>query len=449
MLLSVTADTRPSLSGTGEVPMVAGMRFSIRPRHARTAFIGCAVLLLILIGSLAAAGHSGLLLVLALASGVILQMSMYHLLTESQAQVRISEKNALALDSELKRAQASQESRIADLGLLGRYGNLLLGCTDLAEALQVSQQMLSLLLPGSAGTIYPLIDGEGLAEATHLWGIHVGDTKPQASAQECWSMLRKRMHLGHSDSPSSLCSHILRPATGDSLTAACIPLTAQGESLGWIYLSAPGNGAFPKLQVAVAAADQLALALANLKLRQSLRDQSVRDPLTGLFNRRYLAESLGREIARSSRRKLPLTVLAFDLDHFKTFNDDYGHPAGDEVLMAFAKLLQSHSRGEDIACRQGGEEFVLIMPEMELSVAVRRAQDFMAGMSSISIVHEGRTLPPLTTSVGLAVFPLHGRRPDELLARADQALYEAKNRGRNQIVVAQGIDEPALSPSHG
>ena len=175
----------------------------------------------------------------------------------------------------------------------------------------------------------------------------------------------------------------------------------------------------------------------------------MRDPLTGLFNRRYLAESLGREIARSSRRKLPLTVLAFDLDHFKTFNDDYGHPAGDEVLMAFAKLLQSHSRGEDIACRQGGEEFVLIMPEMELSVAVRRAQDFMAGMSSISIVHEGRTLPPLTTSVGLAVFPLHGRRPDELLARADQALYEAKNRGRNQIVVAQGIDEPALSPSHG
>ena len=151
-------------------------------------------------------------------------------------------------------------------------------------------------------------------------------------------------------------------------------MLAQGEVAGLdLPERATATPAFPKLQVAVAAADQLALALANLKLRQSLRDLSVRDPLTGLFNRRYLSESLGRELSRSKRRDLPLAVLAFDLDHFKDFNDSYGHPAGDAMLVAFARILQSHSRNEDIACRQGGEEFVLIMPEMDIGVALRRA----------------------------------------------------------------------------
>ena len=210
----------------------------------------------------------------------------------------------------------------------------------------------------------------------------------------------------------------------------------QGDALGWMFLSAPGTGPFPKLQVAVAAADQLALALANLKLRQSLRDLSVRDPLTGLFNRRYLSESLGRELARSKRRGLPLAVLAFDLDHFKDFNDRFGHPAGDAVLVAFAKLLQARSRSEDIACRLGGEEFVLIMPEMDIGVALRRAGELMQVLSELDVIHEGKILPRLTTSIGVATAPEHGHLPEGLLAHADQALYEAKAQGRNRIMVA-------------
>jgi diguanylate cyclase (GGDEF)-like protein len=197
----------------------------------------------------------------------------------------------------------------------------------------------------------------------------------------------------------------------------------------------------PNLQVAVAAADQLALALANLKLRQNLRDLSVRDPLTGLFNRRYLSESLGREMARSKRRDLPLAVLAFDLDHFKNFNDTYGHPAGDAVLVAFARILQANSRSEDIACRQGGEEFVLIMPEMDAAVAMRRAVNLMSVMSTMDVMHEGQLLPKLTTSIGLAVFPENGPDPKALLAQADQALYEAKAQGRNRVVIARS-DSP-------
>jgi diguanylate cyclase (GGDEF)-like protein len=353
-----------------------------------------------------------------------------------EARADAAEQAARAAQADADASRVAQEGRGNELALLGRYGNLLIACTDLAEVLQISQQMLSLLLPEGAGTIYPLIDGEGLAEATHLWGIHAADTRMQASADECWCMQRRRLHPSGSASADSLCAHVLAPARDAAFTSACIPLIAQGESLGWLYLSAVGSGPLPKLAVAVAAADQLALALANLKLRQSLRDLSVRDPLTGLFNRRYLSESLAREIARARRRGKTVAVMAFDLDHFKAFNDRFGHPAGDAVLVAFARILQGNSRSEDIACRQGGEEFVLILPEMELEVAMRRAGDLMKVLERLELVHEGQVLPALTTSIGLAIYPTHGATPDALLAQADAALYEAKSHGRNRFSIA-------------
>ena len=413
------------------------MRPALRPGHARPAFFGLALLLLVLVTGLAAAVENAILLAGALAFGLILIGTVYQLLAQAEVRADRAEAEAASLREELLSLRGGQDSRSTELALLGRYGNLLIGCTDLAEALQISEQMLSLLLPQCAGTIYPLMDGEGLAEATHLWGIHAGETDGQASAAECWSMQRKKLHLGQSHDPGSLCAHVhALPDGRGSFISACIPLVVQGDALGWIYLSTPGGGAFPKLQVAVAAADQLALALANLKLRQSLRDLSVRDPLTGLFNRRYLAESLGREMARSKRRGLPLAVMAFDLDRFKDFNDTYGHPAGDAVLVAFGRLLQTHSRSEDIACRLGGEEFVLILPEMDIGVALRRAGELMAVLAGLDVMHEGTLLPKLTTSIGVAVFPEHAAAPDALLAQADQALYQAKAEGRNRIMVA-------------
>jgi diguanylate cyclase (GGDEF)-like protein len=347
----------------------------------------------------------------------------------ARARVRLRDAVAmrLAAQADALEARAAQESLNRDLELLGRFGNLLIGCTDLAEALQTSEQMLSQLLPDSAGSIYPLLDGEGLAEATHLWGQHAADTRQQASSEECHCMLDRRVHLGRGDLAETVCAHVA--AGSQDFSSACIPLTTQGDSLGWLYLSSRGIGPLPKLKVAVAAADQLAFALANLKLRQSLRDLSVRDPLTGLFNRRYLSESLGRELARCERRQLPLSVLAFDLDHFKVFNDDYGHAAGDAILRGFARVLEANSRSEDIACRQGGEEFLVILPEMDREVALRRAAALMRQLAAMEVQHQGRLLPKLTTSIGLAMFPEHGADPAALLAQADTALYAAKTRG--------------------
>ena len=125
-----------------------------------------------------------------------------------------------------------------------------------------------------------------------------------------------------------------------------------------------------------------------------------------------------------------------DVDHFKSYNDSFGHPAGDAVLVAFARILQSYSRSEDIACRQGGEEFVLIAPEMDIGVALRRAGELMRVLAGMDVMHEGQLLPKLTTSIGVAVFPEHGQTPESLLLQADQALYEAKAQGRNRVMVA-------------
>jgi diguanylate cyclase (GGDEF)-like protein len=349
---------------------------------------------------------------------------------------RDHEKQTQKAKEEIAKLSEERESMARELSQLGRYGNLLHGCTDLAEILQISQQMLAQLLPGSAGTIYPLIDGEGLAEATHLWGIHIGNTKMQAHHRDCWALQRKRVHLSHSDAPGSACAHIELPEGQDVLSSACIPLTAQGESLGWLYLSTSGHGSFPKLAVAIAAAEQLSLALANLKLRQHLRDLSVRDPLTGLFNRRYLTESLGREMTRCKRRKLSLAVLMLDLDYFKIFNDTLGHQAGDTMLIAFARLLQSSVRNEDIACRLGGEEFILIMPEMDEEVAIRRATELLQATRELAVMHDGQLLPAITASIGIAVFPEHGNDADQLVRCSDAALYQAKHSGRDRYVLA-------------
>ena len=370
----------------------------------------------------------------ALALALVVLAVSWSRASAATARWREAQERQLAAEAEARQARAEQEVLNRDLELLGSFGNLLIGCTDLAEALQVSEQMLSRLLPDCAGSIYPLLEGEGLGEATHLWGLHAADTRPQASAEECQCMADQRVHLGRSDLVETVCAHVL-PGTGE-FASACIPLSTQGDKLGWLYLSGNGLAPLAKLRIAVAAADQLAFALANLKLRQSLRDLSVRDPLTGLFNRRYLSESLGRELTRCARRKLPLSVLAFDLDHFKAFNDNYGHPAGDAILRSFARVLQSLSRNEDIACRQGGEEFLVILPEMDREVAMRRAGEVMQQLAILEVQHEGRVLPRLTTSIGLAMFPEHGAKPAELLAQADGALYEAKARGRNRVEIA-------------
>jgi diguanylate cyclase (GGDEF)-like protein len=219
----------------------------------------------------------------------------------------------------------------------------------------------------------------------------------------------------------------------------CIPMMAQSEALGMLHLMHPDSMKMTesRQRLAVTMSEHIAMALSNLRLHETLRSQSIRDPLTGLFNRRFMEESLELEMRRAARNQRPLGMIMMDLDHFKYFNDTFGHEAGDLLLKELGKLLRSNIRGEDIACRYGGEEFTLILPEGNSAVTRQRAEFFKEAIQRLDVHYRGIPLGRVTASMGVAVFPDHGRTAQELVEAADKALYHSKNAGRDRVTLAE------------
>ncbi|HLJ61530.1 MAG TPA: diguanylate cyclase [bacterium] len=318
---------------------------------------------------------------------------------------------------------------------------------DLSEALQVSlsveeastvvSRFSMQAFPDASGTIV-LNNGSPLTPAA-AWGpasalLGSGGFAPQ----DCWALRRGRPHLVSDSSTGLLCRHVSAPVPP---AYQCIPLIAQGETLGVMSLTAGGKGTKGELTPAVARlaktmADHLSLALANLRLREALRAQSVRDPLTGLFNRRYLEETLEREFRRGQRAGSALSVIMFDIDHFKLFNDSFGHDVGDTLLRHLADLTRSQFRSEDIVCRYGGEEFVVVLPATGRDEARARAETLREVVADLRIAQGGRRPGEITISLGVATIPDHGSSPGALLHAADVALYRAKQNGRDRVETA-------------
>jgi len=222
---------------------------------------------------------------------------------------------------------------------------------------------------------------------------------------------------------------------------------AQGDTLGVLHVqynrieSNNRTEAFESLQeseqrLAVAVGGRVALSLAGLLLRETLRDQSIRDLLTGLFNRRFMEDTLGRELQRAKRRSQPLAVVFLDLDHFKRFNDIHGHDAGDAVLRSMAGLFQQHFRGEDVVCRFGGEEFAIILPEASAKNAAMRVEQLRQTAKKFKVSHKEQILDTVTFSIGIAAYPEDASSGEELLQIADACLYESKAKGRDCVTIA-------------
>jgi diguanylate cyclase (GGDEF)-like protein len=188
--------------------------------------------------------------------------------------------------------------------------------------------------------------------------------------------------------------------------------------------------------------EHLSLQLAEIEqLKDELQEQAIRDPLTGLFNRRYLDETITREIKRAERENDSLSVIIADIDHFKLTNDTHGHQTGDKFLTKIASLMMTNARISDIVCRYGGEEFLLVMPGTDLASAVKRAEEMRQLCAGIIIPHEGNELS-VTLSFGVATYPVHGENADVITVKADKALYSSKARGRN-CVTAWNFDSHA------
>ncbi len=330
------------------------------------------------------------------------------------------------------------EIRNREANLLNEFGELLQNCITEEDLYAVVRTFGTDFFPHGDGALYFVNNSRTKMEAKGIWGF----LDPQEiifEPMECWGFRRGHLHRTSSLSPGMKCQHIIPKDTSqDEILFLCAPIIAQADILGVYHVRAPAIYPIGQIEVLTTTiAERIGVTVNNLRLRENLRQQSIRDPLTNLFNRRYLEETLERELRRSARYQRPLGIILFDIDFFKRYNDTYGHEAGDQVLHSLGNFLLSHLRAEDIACRYGGEEFVLLLIESNLQDTCQRADTIREGISKVQVEFQDRLLEPIHISGGVAAFPEHGISLMDLIRAADKALYAAKHQGRNQIVSAE------------
>lgn len=346
-------------------------------------------------------------------------------------------------------AAAQALRRIADAA--EEHGRFLAECSCLLNLLQSAETMdetsrivgshLPRIFPGLQGALYMYRNSREVLERHCAWG---GMPAPQWIApRDCWALRCGGPHLARSDDVG--CDH----ASAGNPTL-CVPLVSHGDVIGVLHLDGvtlPDAWDGKLRDRVVHFAGQFALGLANVELRERLRLQSWIDPLTQLYNRRYLNDAFRRELARARRQHLSLSIVMIDLDHFKRVNDNHGHEAGDALLSAVGTAIREAVREIDAACRYGGEEFLLLLPDCSYGDALARAEDLRARIAAIRQRAGAPAFPPPTASLGVASFPMHGNSDSELVAAADAALYRAKQGGRDRVCGASGLRgavQPAL-----
>jgi diguanylate cyclase (GGDEF)-like protein len=322
--------------------------------------------------------------------------------------------------------------RTREIETLQTLGTQLTVCKTREEALQVVKLVSSILLPGFPGSISLYRNSKNQLEQKISWNGDCGN-EPVFGPDECWALRTGKLHVGNPLEGTMVCPH----AGENRQRMICVPLVAQGVTHGVLHLILPAGVELTQemCKLTNAVAEHTSLTLANLDLREDLRQQAIRDPLTGLYNRRYLMEVFDHELARAGRRQQQLGVLMIDVDHFKDFNDCHGHDAGDYVLSEIGLLIRKNIRCEDIACRYGGEEFALLLPETSREEALSVSGKLGELVRNHNFFFKGLSLGPVTLSIGVASFPDTASTVETLLKCADKALYQAKNAGRDQAVV--------------
>jgi diguanylate cyclase (GGDEF)-like protein len=333
-----------------------------------------------------------------------------------------------------------------EIALLNQMGDLLQACQTIEETYKVIGKLARDLFPDDAGSLYRFQEEQKMLEMVASWGAEpAAAMATEFALEECWGLRRGKAYVVEDTQTELICQHLTVPPPPHGYI--CMPMMAQGELLGMFHLKlgqphpgvpedARSSRIEAKKRLATTVTEQFGLALANLKLRELLRTQSIRDQLTGLFNRRYMEESLVRELHRAQRQGSSLGIVMADLDHFKRINDTYGHDDGDVILRNVGALFQKSIRQDDIACRYGGEEFIIIMPNASRAIVLQRAEQIRERVKRhVSVKQE-----PVTISLGVALFPDDGQSSETLLNAADTALYNAKNRGRDQVAVFQAPD---------
>jgi diguanylate cyclase (GGDEF)-like protein len=346
--------------------------------------------------------------------------------------IRIFRENALAR----QKLEIQRDADLAMRELLARMTQRLQGCDAVEDVMNVVRLFAPEIAPVYAGRLYVHDEPTGMMVQGCEW------RSPHGSAErfrfsDCWALRRGQIHRPDGVMIDVPCNHL----NGDPTTqgSICMPLIGQGETIGLIYFEPSADCIAPLSESAEVYLDLLAervgLALANLRLHEALREMALVDPLTGLSNRRQLDSMLKLHLEHADLGGRPVSCLLLDVDHFKKFNDDFGHDAGDAVLRAVGGVLTHSVRGEGNAFRYGGVEFLLLMPGMGTEQARERAEVIRRNISALQLEHNGRPLGRITASFGLATYPDHGGA-ETLVSVADAALLRAKLEGRDRIVTA-------------
>lgn len=398
-------------------------------------------------------------------SEVPVEVSLNHLHTSGDVQViavvrDVAKKQeaALALRTQYESLQvraSDLERRETEVRRISEMSDMLQSCDSEQEAFAIFARYSEQLFPGDTGLLYLTSASRNILELHAQWGTPPEPPPEFFAPGDCWAMRRGRMHVTTGDGVRVPCRHVTELWKGVHL---CMPLVAHGETMGVIHLFSDATGGEPgrddstpeatrqRQRLLLAVSGQIGLALANLRFREALRYQSIRDPLTGLFNRRFLDEWLERELRRAERDKSSVALLMLDLDHFKRFNDSYGHEGGDAVLREVGKLLQDEVRTSDIACRFGGEELAIVAPATGIAEAEGLAERVRRKVEGLVVLANSRSLGRVTVSVGVATSCNHEQNVEKLIRAADHALYRAKHSGRNCVVTA-GVGEHEHSPA--
>lgn len=363
-------------------------------------------------------------------------------LRETNESLQAEIENRKAAESSLKNTNMQMgkwigalQDRSRQMILMNQMGGMLHSCSSVDDAFKVAASFIKQMPVFGSGSIYAYDKAQKYYKIAASWGKNV--CKDILWPEECWGIKLGRIHRYETGPDAIACPHFLENCCG---ICVCMPLAAAGETVGLISFVTErfekfGEDDFQN-QATFLVAEHIGLSLTNILLREKLRSESIKDPLTNLYNRRYLDEALLKEIYRAARSGGSFCLIMGDIDHFKNLNDKYGHEAGDIVLKGLADLMTSCIRAEDTACRYGGEEFVILLASCDLTVALQKAEQMRKTFKDITFRSAKDEEIKVTISFGIAQYPTHGNTLEKMQQAADAALYSAKSLGRDRTEIA-------------
>jgi diguanylate cyclase (GGDEF)-like protein len=353
----------------------------------------------------------------------ILLSVVFGLALERMSSDELGEKKGMAEQSRRAHQQVEELFAMTDM---------LQAAEDHEDAGAVLEATAERLLPEFGGALYVFNNSRDRLDLAKCWTTSEEFVPPDSLLpSNCWALKRGKPHINSRQSKTLCCTHHI-----SSVSTVEVPMMARGKVFGLLMFGIEGDDAFDRLmevrRLGRALADSMSLALSNIALREKLRIQSLRDPLTGLYNRRYMEDALDRYISLAECTGSSTSVLMIDLDNFKQLNDDHGHAKGDSVLRDVAGQLVAALRPSDVVCRYGGEELVVILPNCSLEDAAVKAEMLRARVEGLSDAH-GFTI---SASFGVASVPETATGHMDVLPSADAPLYAAKLAGKNCVVTA-------------